>query len=62
MTREQVAALLYRYFNLTEDKNYQNPYGDVSEDSTSYIKEILSLTEMGVLRVTSMGTLDRRLP
>ena len=61
MTREQV-ALLYRYFNLTEDKNYQNPYGDVSEDSTSYIKEILSLTEMGVLRVTSMGTLDRRLP
>ena len=51
MTREQVAALLYRYFNLTEDKNYQNPYGDVSEDSTSYIK--------GEIFLTSMGTLDR---
>ncbi|PFM12681.1 S-layer protein [Bacillus cereus] len=48
VTREQVAALMYRYFNVAENKNYQNPYGDVSEDSTSYIKEILSLTEMGV--------------
>ncbi|MGE6537973.1 DUF4822 domain-containing protein [Bacillus luti] len=48
VTREQVAALMYRYFNMTENKNYQNPYGDVSEESTSYIKEILSLTEMGV--------------
>ena len=62
VTREQVAALLYRYFNLAEEKNYENPYGDVSEESTSYIKEILSLTEMGVLRVTSTGTLDRRHP
>ena len=62
MTREQVAVLLYRYFNLAEEKNYENPYGDVSEESTSYIKEILSLTEMGVLRVTSTGTLDRRHP
>lgn len=55
VTREQVAALLYRYFNLAEDKNYQNPYGDVSEDSTSYIKEILSLTEMGVFKGDEHG-------
>lgn len=48
VTREQVAALMYRYFNMEENKNYQNPYGDVSEDSTTYIKEILSLIEMGV--------------
>lgn len=55
VTREQVAALLYRYFNLAEDKNYQNPYGDVSEESTSYIKEIVSLTEMGVFKGDEHG-------
>ena len=47
VTREQVAALMYRYFNMAENKNYQNPYGDVSEDSTSYISENLVFNRNG---------------
>ncbi|MBU5233787.1 S-layer homology domain-containing protein, partial [Vibrio cholerae] len=40
---------------LGEDKNYENPYGDISKESTSYIKEILSLTEMGVFKGDEHG-------
>ncbi|PDX91762.1 S-layer protein [Bacillus thuringiensis] len=44
VTRKQVAALVYRVFDMEEQ--YENPYGDIDENSTSFIEEILALTEM----------------
>ncbi|KOS27037.1 S-layer protein [Bacillus anthracis] len=55
VTREQVAALMYRDFNLTEEKNYKNPYKDISEESTMFPKEILALTEMGIFKGDEKG-------
>lgn len=58
VTREQVAALVYRVFDMEEQ--YENPYGDIDENSTSFIEEILALTEIGIFQETRMETLDRR--
>ena len=45
---------------MEEQDEYENPYGDIDENSTSFIEEILALTEMGIFRETRMETLDRR--
>ncbi|PEK62586.1 S-layer homology domain-containing protein [Bacillus wiedmannii] len=45
-TREQVAALIYRVFDIEEQGEYENPYGDIDENSTNFIEEILALTEL----------------
>ncbi|EOP72322.1 MULTISPECIES: S-layer homology domain-containing protein [Bacillus] len=48
VTREQVAALIYRVFDIEEQDEYENPYGDIDENSTDFIEEILALTEMEI--------------
>ena len=40
VTREQVAALMYRYFNMAENKIIKT-HTVISEESTSYIKSCL---------------------
>ncbi|WP_046958375.1 S-layer homology domain-containing protein [Bacillus wiedmannii] len=47
-TREQVAALIYRVFDIEEQDEYENPYGDIDENSTNFIEEILALTELEI--------------
>lgn len=48
VTREQVAALIYRVFDMEEQDEYENPYGDIDENSTDFIEEILALTELEI--------------
>lgn len=48
VTREQVAALIYRVFDIEEQDEYENPYGDIDENSTDFIEEILALTELEI--------------
>ncbi len=48
VTREQVAALIYRVFDIEEQDEYENPYGDIDENSTNFIEEILALTELEI--------------
>lgn len=55
VTREQVAALIYRALNLELKKEYNNPYHDVNEGSTIFPNEILTLTEMGIFRGDEHG-------
>ncbi len=55
VTREQVAALIYRVFDMEEQDEYENPYGDIDENSTSFIEEILALTEMGIFQGDENG-------
>ncbi|PFJ18107.1 N-acetylmuramoyl-L-alanine amidase [Bacillus cereus] len=55
VTREQVAALIYRALNLESKKAYNNPYNDVNKDTTMFPNEILMLTEMGIFRGDEHG-------
>ncbi len=55
VTREQVAALIYRVFDMEEQDEYENPYGDIDENSTSFIEEILALTEIGIFQGDENG-------
>ena len=48
VTREQVAALMFRHLKPTGKEQYNNPYKDITDRSTMFKKEILALTEMGV--------------
>ncbi|PEU09753.1 MULTISPECIES: S-layer homology domain-containing protein [unclassified Bacillus (in: firmicutes)] len=56
VTREQVAALIYRTFGIEEQDEYENPYGDiVDENSTMFLEEILALTELGIFTGDDYG-------
>lgn len=55
VTREQVAALIYRALNLELKKEYNNPYHDVNEGSTMFPNEILTLTKLGIFRGDEHG-------
>ncbi|EOV9528004.1 S-layer homology domain-containing protein [Bacillus cytotoxicus] len=55
VTREQVAALMFRHFKPAEKEYYHNPYKDVSNHSTIFKKEILALTEMGIFAGDEKG-------
>ncbi|PEB54630.1 cell surface protein [Bacillus sp. AFS098217] len=55
VTREQVAALMFRYFKPEVKNDYKNPYNDVSEKTTMFPKEILALTEMGIFTGDEKG-------
>ncbi|PEB52160.1 S-layer protein [Bacillus pseudomycoides] len=55
VTREQVAALISRTFQLEEQDEYENPYGDINENSTMFPKEILALTELGIFQGDEHG-------
>ncbi|KFM99836.1 S-layer homology domain-containing protein [Bacillus clarus] len=56
VTREQVAALIYRTFDIEEQDEYENPYGDiVDENSTMFLEEILALTELGIFTGDEQG-------
>ncbi|ENL4423699.1 MULTISPECIES: S-layer homology domain-containing protein [Bacillus cereus group] len=55
VTREQVAALIYRALNLESTKEYNNPYNDINESTTMFPEEILTLTEMGIFRGDEHG-------
>ena len=48
VTREQVAALIYRALEISPKGEYPNPYRDLNENSTMFLNEVLALTEMNV--------------
>ncbi|PNK21936.1 S-layer protein, partial [Bacillus thuringiensis] len=48
-------ALIYRVFDMEEQDEYENPYGDIDENSTSFIEEILALTEIGIFQGDENG-------
>ena len=76
-TREQVAALIYRVlvpnkqggsfsndgtrYVLKDGSTFKNPYGDINQNSTMFPEEVLTLTNLGVLKVMKMANLDRKL-
>ncbi|MEC3263229.1 S-layer homology domain-containing protein [Bacillus thuringiensis] len=49
MTREQLAAFLYRHLKPVD--TYENPYGDIND--SPFKKEILALTKRGIFSVNS---------
>ncbi|MEN1938544.1 S-layer homology domain-containing protein [Paenibacillus sp. 102] len=55
VTREQVAALIYRIFEIEPQDEYGNPYGDIDENSTMFPEEILALTELGIFQGDENG-------
>ncbi|KOS28480.1 N-acetylmuramoyl-L-alanine amidase [Bacillus anthracis] len=55
VTREQVAALIYRALKPEVKGDYKNPYSDISEGSTMFLEEILALTEMGIFEGDEKG-------
>ncbi|MGU3372629.1 S-layer homology domain-containing protein [Bacillus mycoides] len=55
VTREQVAALLYRTLHVEKQGKYENPYGDVNENSTMFLEEILALTKLGIFQGDDQG-------
>ncbi|MBK5486691.1 S-layer homology domain-containing protein [Bacillus sp. TH17] len=59
VTREQVAALIYRTIDFSEvfeeGDVLENPYKDINENSTIFIEEILVLTEVGILKGDGTG-------
>ncbi|MBK5473071.1 S-layer homology domain-containing protein [Bacillus mycoides] len=55
VTREQVAAVLYRALNIKHEGPLHNPYKDISERSTMFPKEILALTEHGIFKGDEKG-------
>ena len=55
VTREQVAALMFRHFKPALKEDYNNPYTDVNDHSTMFKKEILALTEMGIFAGDDTG-------
>ncbi|MGG0299975.1 S-layer homology domain-containing protein [Bacillus albus] len=56
VTREQVAALMYRALKLETKSDYKNPYSDISAGTTMFQKEILALTDMGIFVGDGKGT------
>lgn len=56
VTREQVAALMYRTLMPGEKSDYKNPYSDISAGTTMFPKEILALTDMGIFVGDGKGT------
>ncbi|MCU5473012.1 S-layer homology domain-containing protein [Bacillus paranthracis] len=56
VTREQVAALMYRALKPEAKSDYKNPYSDISEGKTMFQKEILTLTDMGIFVGDGKGT------
>ena len=76
-TREQVAALIYRVlvpnkqggsfsndgtrYVLKDGSTFKNPYGDINQSSTMFPEEVLTLTNLGVLKGMKMANLDRKL-
>ncbi|KOS29742.1 S-layer protein [Bacillus anthracis] len=55
VTREQVAALMYRTLNLKKEGRLKNPYRDIRERSTMFLEEILALTKMGIFKGDEKG-------
>lgn len=55
VTREQVAAVIYRTLQLEHKGPLKNPYHDISERSTMFPKEILALTERGIFKGNENG-------
>ncbi|MDP1456582.1 S-layer homology domain-containing protein [Bacillus wiedmannii] len=56
VTREQVAALMYRALKPELKSDYKNPYSDISAGTTMFPKEILALTDMGIFIGDGKGT------
>ncbi|MDA1526908.1 S-layer homology domain-containing protein [Bacillus cereus group sp. TH260-2LC] len=56
VTREQVAALMYRALKPEAKSDYKNPYSDISAGTTMFPKEILALTDMGIFVGDDKGT------
>src|SRR5690625_1539600 len=48
VTREQVAALIYRYMQLDDARESDNSYHDL--DSNAFTKEILAVSEKGYMK------------
>ena len=66
VTREQVAALIYRALDLDEefgeDEELESPYNDIVDDnSTMFPFEVLAVTELGILQVTRKETSDQKI-
>ncbi|MBE7150524.1 S-layer homology domain-containing protein [Bacillus mycoides] len=59
ITREQVAALIYRTIDFSEvfeeGDILENPYKDINEKSTMFLEEILVLTEVGIFNGDGTG-------
>lgn len=55
VTREQVAAVLYRTLNLKKEGPLKNPYKDISERATFFLDEILVLTKHGIFEGDEKG-------
>ncbi|KXY29634.1 N-acetylmuramoyl-L-alanine amidase [Bacillus cereus] len=56
VNREQVAALIYRALKPEAKSEYKNPYSDISEGTTMFQNEILTLTDMGIFVGDGKGT------
>ncbi|MDZ4406749.1 M60 family metallopeptidase [Bacillus cereus] len=50
VTREQVAALIYRTLHIEKQSKNENPYGDIDKNSTMFPEEILALTKLGIFQ------------
>jgi len=48
VTREQVAALIYRYMQLDDARESDNPYNDL--DSSAFTKEVLAVSKKGYMK------------
>ncbi|MEK4467331.1 MULTISPECIES: M60 family metallopeptidase [Bacillus] len=60
VTREQVAALIYRTLHIEKQDKYENPYGDIDKNSTMFPEEILALTKLGVFQGDDQGNFRPR--
>ncbi|OSX89416.1 hypothetical protein BTJ45_04921 [Bacillus mycoides] len=55
VTREQVAALIYRTLQIEKQDKYENPYRDIDGNSTMFPEEILALTKLGIFQGDDQG-------
>ncbi|PIE92348.1 S-layer protein [Bacillus fungorum] len=55
ITREQAAAVLHRALHLKRSVFNENPYGDISGQSTMFPYEILELTNIGIFKGDENG-------
>ncbi|WP_410981653.1 S-layer homology domain-containing protein [Bacillus cereus] len=55
VTREQVAAVIYRTLKIEKQRALNNPYKDLHANSTMFLEEILTLTERGILKGDESG-------
>ncbi|WP_257156072.1 M60 family metallopeptidase [Bacillus cereus] len=55
VTREQVAALIYRTLHIEKQDKYENPYRDIDKNSTMFPEEILALTKLGIFQGDDQG-------